>query len=725
MNKLRLLGALLPSHCQPWQWLESEHLLSIIPGFRYGFMGLLKTELRRFQTGTVYALLGAAMLGATTAQAATDLFQLSLEELLSMEITSVSKKGQPLSEAAAAIYVITQDDIRRSGMTTIPELLRMVPGLHVAQIDANKWAISSRGFNGRWANKLLVLIDGRSLYTPLFSGVYWDIQDTLLEDIERIEVIRGPGGSLWGANAVNGVINIITKHSRDTQGGLVTARAGNGEKSASMRHGSALGGNGWFRAYAKTVDHDNFVDSNEDDSYDDWNQQRAGFRADWEPTTQDTLTLQGDIYKGDSNQETGYLADLLSTATFEQDTIKQDGGNLLFRWRRTLEEGSEFELQTYFDHAERKDITLGQKIDTFDLDLQHRFQATEFHEISWGLGYRIIDDDIDSTFTVSFDPATRHTEVYSAFIQDEIRLRDNLRLTMGSKFEHNDFTGFEYQPSARLLWLASQEHTFWGALSRAVRTPARTDEDIRINIVSFSSPFVDPDGPGPLPVGATSLLSILGNKQVKSEEVIAFELGYRGQPRSDISLDISAFYNDYDNLVTGETSFLLETTPAPDHALIARSFDNQLQGVSYGLELVTSWQVNSNWRLHGGYTWQKLDMKLDSTSTDVNNAGDREDTNPEQQFQLRSHWDINDKLELDVALYFVDSIKPRDSTGLVNVPSYERLDMRIAWQPEKNLELSLAGQNLLDDQHPEYFSSDISPTEVPRTLYAQIKYLFE
>ena len=671
-------------------------------------------------------LLCAALLAAAPIirAAQVDLFQLSLDELMKMEITSVSKKRQPMSEAAAAIQVITREDIRRSGMTSIPELLRMVSGLHVANIDANKWAIGSRGFNGRWSNKLLVLMDGRSLYTPMFSGVYWDIQDTLLEDIERIEVILGPGGTLWGANAVNGVINIITRNSRDTQGGLAAARAGNREHGVDLRYGSTLGDTGWFRVYAKAKDHDGLVNSNGDAAYDAWDQQRAGFRADWDTNERDTLTLQGDIYRGESDQETGYLSDVLSTVRFMEDTVDQKGANLLFRWNRTGNDGSGFEFQTYFDHTERNDIALDQHIDTLDLDFQYRFQATERQEITWGLNYRHYRDEIDGTFTVSFGPASKHAQNYGAFVQDAIRLRDDLHLTVGSKFEQNKYSGFEFQPSARLLWKASEKDTFWGAASRAVRTPGRTDQDIRINIVAFSSPFVDPDGPGPLPAGAPALLSILGSQDVKSEKVHAFEVGYRGEIGPNLSVDVTGFFNSYDDLLTGESSFSLEATPLPAHALISRTFDNQMEGTAHGLELTANWQVTPAWRMHAGYTWQKFNMTLDPTSTDRNNVGDREDANPEQQFQLRSQWSIAENINLDATLFHVGSLTARDASGPVYVPAYERLDIRFGWQPNRKFELSLVGQNLLDDAHTEYVSSDILPTAVRRAVYGKVTYRF-
>lgn len=676
-------------------------------------MNCLPHGLSALRQSIIRGLLGSALLLVLPAQAATNVTEYSLEELLAMEVTSVAKKSQRLSEAAAAVHVITQEDIRRSGMTSIPELLRTVPGLQVAQIDASKWAISARGFNNRWSNKLLVLMDGRTLYTPLFSGVYWDVQDTPLEDIERIEVTLGPGGTLWGANAVNGVINIITRHSGDTQGGLATALVGNQEKSASLRYGGDVGEDSWFRTYAKANKRDNFVDANADASHDAWDIQRLGFRADWEYSSLDALTLQGDLYQGDAEQTISILENLSSSAQFQQDSAALNGSNLLLRWNHTLAQDADWEFQVYFDHTKRDDLSVLQSIKTFDLDFHHHFRLFERQDITWGLGYRLIEDDIDGSFTVSFDPESRDQDIYSIFIQDEISLRKDLRLTLGTKLEHNDFTGFEYQPSARLLWLVAEAHTLWGAVSRAIRTPSRSDTDIRINFMT-----------SPVPVDPT-LFSILGSKDFESEEVLAYELGYRGQPRSDISLDAAIFYNIYDNLATSEISFGLEGAPIPTNALVASTFDNQMEGEGYGMELAAGWQAMSNWRLSASYSWLKTDLRLDSASTAVVDAGIREKPSPEQQFQLHSYWNINEQFELDMALYYVDEIVARDpSGGFSKAPAYTRLDIRLGWQPQNNIELSLVAQNLLDDNHAEFFSPDVMSSDVPRSFYAQAKLWF-
>ena len=676
-------------------------------------MNCLPHGLSVLRQGIMRGLLGPAVLLVLPAQAA-NVTEYSLEELLTMEVTSAARKNQRLSEAAAAIHVITQEDIRHSGMTSIPELLRTVPGLQVAQIDASKWAISARGFNSRLSNKLLILMDGRTLYSSLFSGVYWDVQDTLLEDIERIEVILGPGGTLWGANAVNGVINIITRHSGDTQGGLVTALAGDQENGASLRYGGAVGEDSWFRTYAKANKRDNFVDANADASHDAWDIQRLGFRTDWEYSSQDALTLQGDLYQGDAEQTIINLENLFSTTQFQQDSAALSGGNLLMRWNHAPEQGADWELLAYFDQATRDDLSGLQRIKTFDVDFHQRFRLLEHQEITWGMGYRRIEDDTDGSFTVSFNPENTEQDIYSVFIQDEIFLRNDLRLTLGSKFEHNDFTGFEYQPSVRLLWLMAKAHSLWGAVSRAVRVPSRSDVDIRVNAAT-----------SPVPVDPT-LISVLGNKNFESEEILAFELGYRGQPRSDISLDVAVFYNIYDKLATSEVSFSMEGTPIPTNGLIASTYGNQMTGDGYGMELATDWQAMSNWRLSASYSWLKQNLRLDTSATNIVKVRGREDsTPPEQQFQLRSSWNIRDQFELDMALYYVDDIVALDPAGNVSgIPAYTRLDIRLGWQPQENIELSLVAQNLLDDNHAEFFTPAVLSSDVPRSFYAQAKLWF-
>ena len=499
--------------------------------------------------------------GSENAHGAPDgLTAMSIEDLMEIEVTSVSRKAERLSDASAAVFVITREDIRRSGVTSIPEALRMAPGLEVARIDSSKWAITARGFNGRFANKILVLFDGRTVYSPLFSGVFWDRQDTLLEDIDRIEVIRGSGATLWGANAVNGVINIITKNAGETVGGLVTAGGGNQERGfGSVRYGLKLGEDTTLRLFAKYLDRTPFVDAAGREAADSWHAVRGGFRLDSEPSEKNTLTIQGDIYDGRLGET--YTLPLLVppfSQTFDSRS-SNFGANLLSRWKHVFSDTSDMSLQLYYDRTEQTMAILGEKRDTLDIDFQHRFELGDRQELIWGAGYRFTHDNITNTPTASIQPASLGQDLFSAFVQDSITIvRDKLRLTLGSKFEHNDMTGFEVQPNARLLFTPNERNTLWAAVSRAVRTPSRTENDILLNQLTI--PPSTPQNPGPIPV----LVEVKGSNTHISEELIAYEVGYRAKPHPRFLLDIAAFYNIYHHLnsisSTGATS--LDSLPS-------------------------------------------------------------------------------------------------------------------------------------------------------------------
>src|ERR1700730_2447096 len=476
-----------------------------------------RTMLASFMTGFL-----AAHGAAQSHQTAPDVSALSMEDLMNVQVTSVSKRTQKVADAAAAIFVITQEDLRRSGATSIPEALRLVPGLEVARIDENKWAIGSRGFNGRFDNKLLVLIDGRSVYTPLFSGVYWNVQDVMLEDIDRIEVIRGPGATLWGANAVNGVINIITKKAKATQGGLVTAGGGTEERgSGSARYGSKFGNNTHYRVYGKYFDWGPSNYANGATANDGWNALRGGFRADWAPSGPNSLTFEGDLYRSNYN-ETVTVPSLSApySNTFPNNGV-YSGGNILGRWNHATEAGS-MSLQMYYDHTTTVDNSLFvDHQNTFDIDFQDGFHVGDSHQIVLGLGYRSVRDRNEPSFTVSLMPNHVSLNLFSAFMQDEISLVDNrLKLTLGSKFEHNTFTRFEIEPNARLLWTLSPNQSVRTSCSRAGPDPALTEEGLRLN-----SAVIPPGAPGnrsPFP----AVLAVLGNPQFNSEDLLAYELGY-------------------------------------------------------------------------------------------------------------------------------------------------------------------------------------------------------
>jgi len=615
---------------------------------------------------------------------------------MNIEITSVSKRPQKLQEASAAVFVITQEDIRRSGATSIPEALRMVPGLQVARIDASKWAVTSRGFNSRFSNKLLVLLDGRSAYTPLFSGVYWHTQDTLLEDIDRIEVIRGPGATLWGANAVNGVINIITKHSKDTQGGMVTAGGGTEERAfGSVRYGGKSDENTWYRAYAKYFNRDEAVFPSGDNASDDWQALRGGFRMDRKVRGRDFLTLQGDIFDGNSGEEIS-LPTPTGVRTFDH-TIDFKGANLVGRWERTLSDDSNFALQVYYDRADFDTEPVNTARDTFDIDFHHESLLGEVHEIIWGLGYRFTRDKIDNASSTMFMPDRNNDNLWSAFVQDNISLfEDSLCFILGSKFEHNDYTGFEIQPNIRFIWTPKESHSLWAAVSRAVRTPSRGERDV-MTYYSFPAQGIG--------------FWAYGNDDFDSEDLMAYELGYRIMPLAQLSLDIATFYNSYDNLRTIELGGRL-----PDLRL---DVDNKMKGSTYGVELAIDWRMVKWWRLTGAYTFLRMQLDLYGDSTDPASKN-AEGENPHHQASIRSSMDLGENLELDVWARYMDNLPSQ------NVPSYVTLDVRLGWKLQKDLELSLVGQNLLDSQHPEFFSEilETTPTEVKHGVYGKITWRF-
>jgi len=615
-----------------------------------------------------------------------DLKEKSLKELMEVMVTSVSKKAEKLSEAASAITVITQEDIRRSGATSLPEALRLAPNLEVAQVDSHEWAISARGFNSTTANKLLVLIDGRSVYTPLFSGVFWDVQDTVLEDIDRIEVISGPGATVWGANAVNGVINILTKSARDTQGFLLYGGGGTEQRAfGGVRYGGQLGTNAYYRVYTKYFDRDDTPLPNGVDGQDAWQMGQGGFRVDWYPGEANQLTVQGDGYGGAINQPAN-------------GDIRVAGGNLLGRWSHTFSEESDLKAQFYYDRTHRQvPLTFAEDLDTYDFDLQHRFPLGERQDIVWGLNYRLSEDRVANTPNFAFLPAQLSFQLFSAFVQDEITLvRDRLRLTLGSKFEHNDFSGFEFQPSGRLSWTVTSRQTLWAAISRAVRTPSRIDQDFFVPNNSPPPPF-----------------ALAGGPEFVSEELRAYELGYRVRPIDRLSFSLAAFYNDYDNLRSLEPG-----SPSGPPFTVG----NGLEGESYGAELAGSYQMTSWWRWQAGYTYLQEHIRLKPGSLDFNQARG-EGSDPENQFSVRSSIDLPGDVELDAALRYVDVLQNIANGVRGTVPSYLELDVRLSWMPVKNLELSVVGQNLLDRQHPE-FGFPTSRHEIQRGAFVKVTWRF-
>ena len=664
--------------------------------------------------GVTLCMVSSAAPSRSATSPGNEYLDMDISQLMRLTITSVAKKPQNLSDAAAAVFVITQDDIHRSGVSSIPEALRMVPGLQVARIGAEKWAITSRGFNGQTANKLLVLMDGRTLYTPGFSGVYWNVQDTLLEDIDRIEVIRGPGGTIWGANAVNGIINIITKKASDTKGGLVRVAAGNKERfSGGLRYGAKISDLTHARAYLTYRDHDSFtLHGTEDDANDNWESVRAGFRLDGEALQKDSWTLQGDIYTQDANQlvsphitlEAPYISQV-------PDNYDASGWNMLAKWQHQLSTNNSWTIQSYYDFSHQDELFIGQTHKIFDIEFQHQFQLSKYHELIWGIGYRNIQSNADkNTFQLSFFSENMSIQLFSGFIQDEINLiQDRLWLTLGSKIEHHDYTGYEIQPSGRLLFKPSTEQTIWAAVSRAVRTPNNIERNSRLTIMMI------PDMP-PFPAA----VFLYGNQEYDSEEVFAYELGYRILPAKQLSLDIALFYNEYNNLRTSTPLTLPSTSEI--------QFENKSQGSSYGFELASDWKPLKWITFQFGYTYLQMDLDVNDGGTGTDIAVVYEDSSPHHQVSLRSSIDIGKNWQMNLWLRYVDQFAASGLQAISQqtiIDEYLSLDANISWHPRENLELMLVGQNLFSSDRMEFISEYLAPaTEIEPSVFGKLTYHF-
>lgn len=656
----------------------------------------------------VLGLTACAVAAGAQAAVMTDPTTLSLEELMGFEVSSAAKRPQRLSDAATAIHAIGREEIRRSGATSLPELLRTVPGVQVSRIDGSRYAVSIRGFSSRYSGKLLILQDGRTLYSPLFSGTYWEAQDVLLEDVERIEVIRGSGGTLWGANAVNGVINIITRQSKDTQGTYVEAKGGSLERGLALRHGSALDNGGHVRGYAKLDQHDPLETATGGEAYDAWKQKRAGFRADLAPTASDKVTVQGDVFEALSQQRVLLMQGPTSPASFVPDTAQSTGANALVRWQREVGPKESWHFQAYADRTKQADVMQQHSIDTLDVEWQHRLPLTVSQDLTWGLGLRSVRQQLDGGFTITMKPDRLSHKLYSAFVQDEIQLRPDVNLTLGTKLEHNEYTGLETQPSARLQWRATPTDNVWAAASRAVHTPSMA-----------TTATVGHFGLQPVPMVGNTVLGVRGHPDLKSEVMKSFELGYRGQFGSTVTLDAAGYYNDFDDLVSREQG-ALTFVPYP---MLPLNFDNRMEGKAYGVELAANWQVMPDWRLHGSYSWLKMDLKAKTGGGGIVGFG-AQGQSPQHMVKLHSLHKLAHNLELDANLSFSSRLTFAQATGTVVVPSYTRFDLRLGWRPAPNVEINLIGRNLLEERHPEYVGEDIRESQVPRSLLAQVKWKF-
>jgi len=609
-----------------------------------------------------------------------ELLKMDLRELTNIEVSLASRVEEKQFSAPGAVYVLTQEDIHRSGHRRLPEILRLVPGLHVAKIDQNKWSVSIRNSQTRFSSTMLVMIDGRHVYTPFYAGVYWESQDTFIEDIERIEVVRGPGGSLWGANAVDGVINIVTKSASQTQGTKAYGLAGVGEMKyeAGIRYGDKTSGNLSYRVFAKgyQTDTGEYLDASSStndglvpvgsDANDEGKARQLGFRMDWS-SGMDSYMLQGNANTGDFNE------DRIVNSARSPNTIMTDGYNMVFNWKRSLNNTDALNIKTFYDQVSRDDSILQNDETTFDIDMQHTLQ-TGVHGIAWGLGYRYYDNQAVITEPTSctgvspcfgVDPTDKSLTTWSAFVQDRIRVTDNFSVIIGSKFEDNDYTGFEYQPTLRTLWTPDGDTTYWAAITRAVRVPDRVNTD---GILDFGGVIVP-----------------IGNVNQESYINYTYEVGYRKRISDIWILDGTVFYSDYQNTIQANSSGTDDI---------------------YGFEGYAKYQVNRDWRLEAGYTFNEGDTALAV-------GGDRPLSRlPKHTLSLRSYYDLKSDMQLDALLYYVDESK--SVTGSTNIPDYTRVDVRFGWQPVKQLDVSLLLSNILDDAHAEGLDSTKINTGVKR-----------
>jgi len=632
--------------------------------------------------------------------------QLSLAQLGDVEVTTASKEPEELWQTPAAIAVLTQEDIRHSGATSIPELLRLVPGVNVAREQSDQWAVGIRGFNSQFSKGLLVLIDGRSVYTPLFEGVYWDVQDLVLADIDRIEVIRGPGGTIWGANAVNGVINIITKKSRATQGGMVNLDAGGPVDRfiGQVRWGASPRPNLQYRVFAKGFTRGPEFNPNAG-PYDQWHQARGGFRLDWQPTTRDNLSANFMIYggaSGDQNQIGQYIPPAQLTVDGEQLV---SGGHLMLRWDRELAHGSSFYLQGYFDRTNRTTSQFNETRNTVDVDFIYNLANLPRNNIILGAGIRESPSNIVQTQpTVDFEPHQINNYVYSLFVQDAIQLVPNrLAFTAGTKVEKNNYSGWGWQPTARLLWTPKQHTTFWAAVSRALRTPGRVDRDL--SLVGYVPGFTPP-----------LFAEIAGNPNFKPEVLIGWEAGYRQLLGRQFYIDLAAFHNQYDDLESfGAVTLTFPTAPYP-HTLVTEYFDNGLRGVSDGIEIAPDWKPFNWLDLRGSYSYLNIHVHSKPGFNQAAYAATYEGSSPDHQASVQAIISPRPGFEIVPDYRFVSSLPA------LQIPHYNTADLNVIYHLKEHVALSATGRNLLQPHHQEFTGNNSNAVGIRRSFFGTVNW---
>lgn len=635
-----------------------------------------------------------------------DLTDLSLEELADVKVTGVSKKSDDRATLAAAVYVLTQEDIRRSGATSLPEVLRSVPGVEVARIDTGHWSVGVRGFGDQFSKSVLVLIDGRNVYTPLFAGVFWAVQDVPLADIERIEVIRGPGGTVWGANAVNGVINVITYAAAATRGTRASITAGNvDEVIGELRHGGGNGQGFDYRVYGKAFARaPQFHEDGSD--FDDWSAVRFGGRADWVEGDR-TLTVQGDLYTSDVGQRIALSSFTPPGSRRVDEPLEATGGNAMARYSRKTGRGG-WQLDGYYDRTSFSAPNVKEVRDTFDLDFVHHRTLGGRQELVWGLGARLSPSTITPVVaTFDFEPHERSADIYSAFAQDEIQvLRDRLFLTVGAKLEHHEYTGLEAQPNARLTYRLGSRQAVWAAATRAVRTPSRLERDVRWDVFASAEP--------------PAYVRIEGNPAFESESLWGFEAGYRALFGPRLYVDVAAFHNEYRDLQGfGEPSFTVDLLPAPPHLTLHVPYANAVEGSTHGFELAVDAKPARRWQLRAEYSFLGLSLRAKPGAADTLDAvAAYEGSSPRHNVSLQSRVDLPWQVELDQSYRYVSALPHQGIAG------YHSLDLRASRRLGAGFEISVVGKDLLQPRHAE-LEHDHDPrlvVQIRRSAYVQLIY---
>lgn len=630
-------------------------------------------------------------------------FDIPLSQLNQVNVTSATKTEESENQVAAAIYVISQADISRSGATSIPELLRSVPGLNVARLNSNSWAVTSRGFATDFANKLLVLVDGRSVYNPIFAGVEWDEIVLPMDEIERIEVIRGPGATVWGANAVNGIINIITKKAKDSLGGHVSAGGGSADHAVvNGRYGARIGEAGYARGYLSGISRGNFPSVANEQDYDAWKSAQGGFRYDTQLSSKDSLTVHGDSL---TESEKGARTDFVTSSPFTQ-LVEKDGkiraDNVVGRWEHEDSRQSVFSIQAFAENVQRDVALSHENRETFDLEVQHSFALEEGNKLTWGLGYRYLHALAANAATASifgdkFIPISRSYDVTNAFVQDEIDLIPNtLKSTVGMKLEYRGYTGIELQPEIRFSYLPTATQTLWTSVSRAIRSPSQVERDINLPL---SVTEVKP--------GLPAFAVLKGDRNAESEAMMAYELGYRYFPTPKMSFDAATFFNHYDHLYLAPPGTpIVSTAPPSPYIEIPLRFDPSASGDVFGIELLANYAPYPWWKLEGWYTY--LQMNVDSSFSELT---------PVHEAYLRSVFTLENKLEIDPNLRFVDSHS--------GIDAYTQLNLRLGYPLAKGLVVSLVGNDLLDSTHREFNSVSSKPAAlIDRSFFAKIDWNF-